>query len=106
MSDFFSGIFDSLRGVADSTDSFFDSAIGEALGQGLKGYAKSESSNRQRELEAGRINFQDSRGFSTTFSPTREIGYEESEDFSRDETEWLTRMQRFANIAKSTEVKL
>jgi len=102
MADAFGGIFDDLRSVGDSISGFFDTSIGQALGKSagttLKGMGQEKAqlaTPKSRFMELGQ----------GAFNNTPDVGYNKSNDFSRVESEWLQRLQRFANIVNSTEVK-
>lgn len=101
MSEFFGGIFDSLRSVGDDISGFFDSSLGQAVAKG--GRALFEDDRESSMKPNFRENFVEVG--SSNFSPTRDLGYERSNNFSNTEIEWYKRLQRFAGIVQGTEVK-
>ncbi len=99
MADFFGGIFDDIRAVGNDASGFFKSTLGQAIAKGAKTALKQDDNTAKVNPKEGFID-----GGYNSFESTK-TSAKGSNNFANTEIEWYKRLQRFAGIVESTEVK-
>lgn len=94
------GILDSIRDIGNDVSGFFDSSLTKGLSTAYMQGSKTQ------EVQKRQMNYMPVDGVRDL---TRETDFNESEDFSRVEAEWMERLKRFSGLTapvKDTEVRL
>jgi len=98
MSDFFAGIFDSLRSVGDDVSGFFDTAIGQAVTKTAAGAFSSKKEKTKIPLDYGMkaLTMESDKAPGDTQAA-------ESVDYNKLEREWFERLHRFSQSDTGTK---